>query len=59
MDVNIYNVNGTLVRTVFSGNIGIGNHSIDVETAQISEGILFCKLITDSGVAQGKVVKIR
>ncbi len=47
--LNIYNLTGQLVKTVFNENIEAGQHSVDITVSDLKDGIYFYNLKSNSG----------
>ncbi len=56
VDVNLYDINGRLVRTVASGIMSAGPHQLDVDTQDLPGGVYNCTLRTAGGMAAQRVV---
>jgi Secretion system C-terminal sorting domain/Subtilase family len=59
VEIGIYNVSGIMVETVFNGFLQAGMHDVEVDASGLPEGVYFCRLVTENGIAQGKLVKVR
>jgi hypothetical protein len=64
VSIDIYNVNGQLVRTVFSGRAAAGDHNVawdgkDSAGAKVARGVYFCRMSTGSFSATEKVVLLQ
>ncbi len=44
VQVEIYNVAGQLLRSVFDGKKSTGNHQLEFDVSEFSQGIYFCKV---------------
>jgi len=64
VSIDMYNVNGQLVRTVFSGRAEAGEHHIgwdgtDSRGARVARGVYFCRMSTEGFSATEKVVVLQ
>jgi hypothetical protein len=64
VSIDIYNVNGRLVRTVFGGRAEGGDHHVgwdgtDNRGARVARGVYFCRMNTEGFSATEKVVVLQ
>jgi hypothetical protein len=64
VSLEIYNVNGQLVRTLVAGNIDAGSHSViwngrDNSGARAARGVYFCCMEADGYMATEKIVYMK
>ncbi len=62
--IDVYNVSGRLVRTVFSGPAGAGEHHVewdgtDSRGARVARGVYFCRMSTRGFSATDKIVVLQ
>ena len=55
VELNVYNINGSLVEKLFSGDKNPGNYSLKWDSKNIASGVYLVKLSTSHGV--NKVIK--
>ncbi len=56
--LNLYDINGKLVRTLVNGNVAAGNHRVDINTADLQEGVYFYTLTTDKFTATKRMTVV-
>lgn len=54
--ITIYNSSGQSIEILQQDNLGIGDHSLDLQKGRLAPGFYYCHLITDYGIAVEKVV---
>ena len=59
LNIDLFNAQGQLVKSVLQENISSGNHNIKIESKDLPHGIYFGKMIIDGKVAETfKVIRI-
>ncbi len=59
ISLNIYNINGQLVKTVFSGSLEVGNHDIVLDGKNLVSGIYFVQVSSGTFSEFQKVVLLK
>src|SRR5262249_843362 len=55
--VEIYNFEGERVSTLFSGNVNAANRQIfNLNGTNLTEGVYYCKLVTNQGTTVNKLI---
>ncbi|MBN8584439.1 MAG: SBBP repeat-containing protein [Ignavibacteria bacterium] len=57
--INIYDVNGKLIRKVFEGDLQPGRYEIDFNGSNLPSGLYFCRLEYDAGYKSIKIMLIK
>lgn len=58
VNMNLFDINGKLVRTLVNGNMAAGNHRVDINTADLQEGVYFYTLTTDKSIATKRMTVV-
>ncbi len=56
--LNLYDINGKLVRNLVQGTVGAGSHRVDISTADLQEGVYFYTLTTDKMTATKRMTVV-
>ena len=59
ININVYNIAGQLVETLYSGNKSAGEYSITWDASHLSSGVYFYKLVSGSNVITKKMMLIK
>jgi hypothetical protein len=57
--IQIYDINGKLIKTVINGEINPGKHSIEWDASQNPSGVYFVKMVTDNFIQSQKLLLIK
>jgi hypothetical protein len=58
ISLNLYDINGKLVRNLAQGHMSIGNHNVLVNTSGLDEGVYFYTLTTDGAVSTKRMTVV-
>ena len=56
--LNLYDINGKLVRNLVQGTEGAGSHRVEINTADLQEGVYFYTLTTDKMTATKRMTVV-
>jgi len=56
VQLQLYDLNGRLIETIFNQKQGQGNYQVRVPTDHLSKGIYFCKLQSDKHQIHHKII---
>jgi hypothetical protein len=59
VNLNLFDINGKLVRTLVNGNMAAGNHRVDINTADLQEGVYFYTLTTGKNTSTKRMTVVR
>jgi len=56
INLSIFDIQGRKISTLLDENLNIGTHKIPLATKILTNGVYFCRLVTEQGVANQKIV---
>ena len=59
ISINVYNLNGKLVETLYTGNKPAGEYSITWNASNLASGVYFYKLVSGSNIVTKKMMLIK
>ena len=59
VELKVYNIRGALVKTLLEGKVSSGRHSISFSSKELSSGVYFYRLKTDSFVDMKKMLILK
>ena len=59
VNLDVFNMEGSKVRTLAAGHFASGDHVVECITGQLPSGIYFIRMLTDEGISTRKMVIVR
>ncbi|MHB8260872.1 MAG: S8 family serine peptidase [Bacteroidia bacterium] len=59
VSLELYDTQGSLIKTVIKGNVSEGKNQYQVSLSDIADGVYFYRLITEDGICEKKLIVIK
>jgi hypothetical protein len=59
VSISLYDINGRIVKEIFSGNMKSGKHTVAVNMERFSSGVYFYRVKFESKIKLGKMIYLK